>query len=70
VFPEDTHQSLGKESAQTAHIERRNNTLRQRLARFVRKPLSFSKSERFHEIALMLCIHPYKLLCIQTSSQF
>jgi len=30
---------------QTNHIERFNNTLRQRLARFVRKTLSFSKSD-------------------------
>ena len=70
VFPEDTHQSVGKESGQTAHIERWNNTLRQRLARSVRKTLSFSKSDRFHEIALMLFIHRYNLLCMQAISQF
>ena len=70
VFPEDTHQSVGKDSGQTAHIERWNNTLRQRLARFVRKTLSFSKSDRFHEVALMLFIHRYNLLCMQAISQF
>ncbi len=53
------HQSVGKESGQTAHVERWNNTLRQRLARFVRKTLSFSKSDEFHEIALRLFLHRY-----------
>ena len=41
VFSSETHQAVGKESGQTAHVERWNNTLRQRLARFVRKTLSF-----------------------------
>jgi IS1 family transposase len=36
------HQSVGKETGQTAHVERWNNTLRQRCARFVRHTLSFS----------------------------
>ena len=36
--------SVGKKTGQTAHIERWNNTLRQRNARYVRKTLSFSKS--------------------------
>jgi hypothetical protein len=35
------HQLVGKESGQTAHGERWNCTLRQRLARYVRKTLSF-----------------------------
>jgi len=59
VFPEDTHQSVGKESGQTAHVERWNNTLRQRLARFVRKTLSFSKSERVHDLVLRFFIIHY-----------
>ncbi|MGI8468829.1 MAG: IS1 family transposase [Pyrinomonadaceae bacterium] len=36
-----------------------NNTLRQRLARFVRKTLSFSKSDAMHEICLFLFLHRY-----------
>jgi len=36
-----------------------NNTLRQRLARFVRKTLSFSKSEVYPEAALKLYLHYY-----------
>jgi hypothetical protein len=35
------------------------NTLCQRLARFVRKTLSFSKTDHFHEMVLRLFIHHY-----------
>src|SRR5260370_21661020 len=44
VIPEEQHTAVGKETGETAHVERWNNTLRQRLARFVRMTLSFSKS--------------------------
>ena len=70
VFPDDTHQSVGKESGQMAHVERWINTLRQRLARFVRKTLSFSKSDHFHEAALRLFIHRHNLSCAHAISQF
>ena len=53
------HQSVRKQSGQTNHVERWNNTLRQRLGRFVCKSLSFSKSDRFHDIALKLFIFDY-----------
>ena len=59
VFSSDTHQSVGKESGETALVERWNNTLRQRLARFVRKALAFSKSDIFHEAVLNLYLHYY-----------
>ena len=59
VFPSQTHQSVGKDSGETNHVERWNNTLRQRLARFVRKTLSFSKSEVYHEATLKLYLHYY-----------
>ena len=49
----------GKESGELAHVERWNNTLRQRLARFVRKTLSFSKSDAMHEVCLKLFLHRY-----------
>ncbi len=39
VFPHN--RSVGKETGETAHVERWNNTLRQRLGRFTRKTLSF-----------------------------
>jgi IS1 family transposase/transposase-like protein len=64
VFALDRHQSVGKASGQTAHIERWFNTLRQRLARFVRKTLSFSKSDQFHESVFRLFVHHYNLTCI------
>jgi len=59
VFSSNSHTSVGKESGETAYVERWNNTLRQRLARFVRKTLSFSKSDFFHEAALKLYLHYY-----------
>lgn len=62
VIPEEQHTACGKESGQTAHVERWNNTLRQRLARFVRKTLSFSKSDVMHEICLRLFLHRYNRL--------
>jgi insertion element IS1 protein InsB len=49
VFPETSHHCVGKETGETAHIERWNNTLRQRMSRYVRQTLSFSKSDAFHE---------------------
>ena len=64
VFRIGRHHSVGRESGLTAHVERRNNTLRQRLARFVRKTLSFSKSDTFHELVLRLFIHSYNAQCI------
>ena len=60
VFGEG-HQPVGKETGETAHVERWNNTLLQRLGRFVRKSLAFSKKAEFHRIALALFIHEYNL---------
>ncbi|MGH2541540.1 MAG: IS1/IS1595 family N-terminal zinc-binding domain-containing protein [Ardenticatenaceae bacterium] len=51
------HQCVGKETGQTAHVERWINTLHQRLARFVRNPLSFSKTDAALLSALKLFIH-------------
>jgi insertion element IS1 protein InsB len=59
VVPVDQHIACGKGSGQTNHIERWNNTLRQRLGRFVRKTLSFSKSDAMHEKCLLLYLHHY-----------
>lgn len=58
------HESVGKETGETAHVERWNNTLRQRLGRFVRKTLSFSKSDEYHDIVLRLFLHEYNLSLI------
>jgi IS1 family transposase len=59
VIPEEQHTAVGKETGETAHVERWNNTLRQRLARFVRMTLSFSKSVIMHEACLLLFLHRY-----------
>jgi insertion element IS1 protein InsB len=59
VIPEEQHSAVGKETGETAHVERWNNTLRQRLARFVRMTLSFSKSAVMHEACLLLFLHRY-----------
>jgi insertion element IS1 protein InsB len=52
VIPAEQDTAAGEESGLTAHIERWNNTLRQRLGRFVRKSLSFSKSDTMHELCV------------------
>jgi len=59
VIPEEQHSAVGKETGETARVERWNNTLRQRLARFVRMTLSFSKSVIMHEACLLLFLHCY-----------
>lgn len=61
VIPDEQHTACGKDSGETAHVERWNNALRQRLARFVRKSLSFSKSWFMHEACLRLFLHRYNL---------
>jgi insertion element IS1 protein InsB len=55
VLPDTHHQAIGKDNGLTAHVERFNNTLRQRLARFTRKTLSFSKSDHMH----LVCLHRF-----------
>jgi insertion element IS1 protein InsB len=52
VFSADTHQSVGKESGQTDHMGRWNNTLRQRLGRMTKKSHSFSKKADWHDGAI------------------
>lgn len=59
VIPAAQHQAAGKESGQTNHVERWNNTLRQRLGQFVRKTLSFSKCDHLHHDRLLLFLHRY-----------
>ena len=61
VIPDEQHQAVNKQSGLTNHVERFNNTLRQRLSRLVRKTLSFSKSEQMHLICLHLFLHRYNL---------
>ena len=59
VIPEKRHRAVGKETGQTNHIERFNNTMRQRISRLVRSTLSFSKKIENHVGAIWLFIHHY-----------
>ena len=61
VIPAVQHQAVGKGSGLTNHVERWNNTLRQRLGQFVRSSLSFSKSWDLHVARLRLFVHRYNL---------
>jgi IS1 family transposase len=55
------HQKAGKESGQTNHMERWNNTIRQWMGRLTRKTLSFSKSDLYNELVIHLFIVRYNL---------
>ncbi len=66
VLPKEQHHAVGKGAGQTCHIERFNNILRQRLGRFVRRTLSFSKTDAMHENCLRLFLHDYNLQKTQT----
>lgn len=59
VIPKNLHRAVGKETGKTAHIERFNNTLRQRVSRLVRKSLSFSKKLMNHVAAIFKFLHHY-----------
>lgn len=59
IIPKNQHRPVGKETGKTAHVERFNNTLRQRVSRLVRKTLSFSKKMRNHVAALFNFMHHY-----------
>lgn len=59
VVPEEQHRPGLKDGGQTNHVERANLTLRQRLARLVRKTLSFSKSLTMHLVCLRLFLWRY-----------
>ena len=50
VFDAERHESVGKEAGETNHMERWYGTLRQRLGRYVRRTLSFSKSGAMHHM--------------------
>lgn len=59
VIPQKRHRAVDKASGQTNHIERFNNTLRQRVSRLVRRALSFSKKLENHIGAIWNFIHHY-----------
>ncbi len=61
VFPAWRHKSAGKGEGLLSHVERWHNTVRQRLGRYVRKTLSFSKSFQMHELVTRWFIMEYNL---------
>ncbi len=63
AIPTEQHMTCDKRSGQTSLIERFNCTLRQRVSRLVRKSLSFSKSDWFHQAAIKYFIAHYNLEC-------
>ena len=64
VFDHKRHRQVNKDKGETNHVERWFNTLRQRLGRFTRKTLSFSKKDDMHEGVLRLFLNEYNLSCI------
>jgi insertion element IS1 protein InsB len=61
VIPAARHKAITKHARKTHHIERFNNTLRQRLSRLVRETLSFSKKLANHIGAIRYFICHYNL---------
>ena len=61
VIPAAQHEAINKLARKTNHIERFNNTLRQRVSRLVRETLSFSKTLANHIGAIKFFICHYNL---------
>ena len=61
VMPAAQHRAISTLARKTKHIERFNNTLRQRVSRLVRATLSFSKKLAHHIGAIKLFICHYNL---------
>jgi insertion element IS1 protein InsB len=61
VIPAARHRAITKKARNTNHIERFNNTLRQRVSRLVRETLSFSKKLAHHIGAIKYFICHYNL---------
>ena len=61
VIPAARHKAITKKARKTNHIERFNNTLRQRVSRLVRESLAFSKKLANHIGAIRYFICHYNL---------
>jgi insertion element IS1 protein InsB len=61
VIPPERHKAITKRARKTNHIERFNNTLRQRVSRLTRETLSFSKKLVHHIGAIRYFICHYNL---------
>ena len=61
VIPAAQHKAISKLARKTNHLERFNNTLRQRVSRLVRETLSFSKTLANHIGAIKMFVCHYNL---------
>ena len=61
VIPTAQHKAITKKARKTNHVERFNNTLRQRVSRLVRDTLAFSKKLANHIGAIKYFICHYNL---------
>jgi insertion element IS1 protein InsB len=61
VIPAVQHRAISKLARKTNHLERFNNTLRQRMSHLLRGALSFSKKLANHIGAIKLFICHYNL---------
>ncbi len=61
MIPAARHKAITKHARKTNHIERFNNTLRQRVSRLVRSTLAFSKKLENHIGAIRYFICHYNL---------
>jgi len=64
IFDYQRHLMVDKTEGHTNHVERWFNTLRQRLARFTRKTLAFSKRDDLHDGLVRMFICDYNRSCI------
>jgi insertion element IS1 protein InsB len=62
VIPAAPHKAITKKGRKTNHIERFNNTWRQRVSRVVRDPLAFSQKLAHHSGAIKYFICHYNLI--------
>jgi insertion element IS1 protein InsB len=69
VIPAAQHRAISKLARKTTHIERFNNTLRQRVSRLVREALSFSKKLANHIGAITLFLCHYTLTRVAVESE-
>jgi hypothetical protein len=56
-WPASRHRAVGTESGGTSQSERANHTMRQRIARAGRKPLSSAKKVAHQIGAMWRCVH-------------
>src|SRR5207245_101821 len=61
IIPATQHKAITKHARKTNHIERFNNTMRQRVSRLVRDTLAFSKNLANHIGAIKYFICHYNL---------